>query len=302
MKLEEIQNGNNVAETIKSLTGPDNVFLVDASLLIEKNENKFFVANPTTPVKLSIGHEEELVAMALKLNSASMAIKWYYKTYRPDDYILHNQKRDWTKTCRLRTKTVDKWMAKFKKSGYHRLRSIKKLVEARPKTGLNSIPTIKLTECQKNILVSQNIESGQSARDSIKSFVKEHFPKEFINHEIYDDWDRCSITVNKVNNWVRNVNTAGCITPTWKYPSSNKHSRKLAEDLLRAECEIEEMKRSCKNKLEMASNLTGTRLAVKMGISRKTANRYLNILERQGQEDCCTRRQVLNKKKMENMR
>ena len=164
-------------------------------------------------------------------------------------------------------------MIKLKKTGYHRPRMIKKMAEERPKTGLNSvIPTITLTEEQKLTLASQSI--GQSTRESIRTYVQEHFPQEFTNHEMYDDWEKCSITVNKVYRWIKNVKTAGTATVPWKFPSSSHSKRKHEEGLVRAKSEIEEIKKS-------ACNLTGGKLAEKMGICRSTANKYLNILERQ---------------------
>lgn len=117
--------------------------------------------DPPNILKLSIAHEEELVAMALKLDSGMKGIKWYYKKYRPDDHKRHNQKRDWAKNCQIRRQTVTKFMTNFKKSGYHRLHSIKKMAKSlRPDTGVNSIQTISLTEQQQQMLMSKIIEHG----------------------------------------------------------------------------------------------------------------------------------------------
>lgn len=303
-ELEEIENNDaTIMQPFdqQPTESPDSMFLASP---VKEKVTKFFVANPRSlkgtykdTLKLSISHEEELVAMALKLNSPAKAIKWYYKTYRPDDYACHNQQKNWSKNCKLKHQTVEKWVNKFKEFGYHRQKNIKKIISGtRPETGENSIPNITLTEYQKNIICSKRAE--QSSIDCIKAFVQENYPKEYINHELYDDWDQCSITVNKINNWMKNLSNHGCVTVTRKYPSSTKNTRKSEEGLLRAESEIEEIKKSCKNKLELASNLTGRNLAIKMGVSRTTANRYLNILEGQGQIEVRQgRRQVLNKKK-----
>ena len=122
-------------------------------------------------LKLSISHEEELVAMAIKMNSPMKAIKWYYQKYRPDDHKRHCQNHDWSKNCRIRKSTVAKFMINFKKSGYHRLNHIKKMAQKlRPETGVNSIQNISLTEYQQHILVSKIIENGAcSYQDAIKA-------------------------------------------------------------------------------------------------------------------------------------
>ena len=236
-------------------------------------------------MKLSTSHEEELVDMAIKLSSPMKGIKWYYETYRPEDFKRHNKKRDWKKNCRLCWMTVKKWMTNFNKVGYHRPNKIRKIGQlTRPKEGINRIQPISLTENQKNILVQSAIENKKITK-TIKAFVQVHFPKEYTNHENYNDWERCSINKNKVAYWVRNVKNLGCTTrPTPKY-SSKKREKKLEEELLRAKGVIEEFKKQCKNKLDMGLSgyevmLTGPKLAAKMGVSRSTGRRYLNILEK----------------------
>ena len=135
--------------------------------------------DPKNPLKLSTSHEEELVVMAIKLNSAVKGIKWYYQTYRPDDFKRHNDKRDWTKNCRLHRSVVHLLMKKFNKTGYHRLRNIKVIGQlARPKEGINSLQTITLTEYQKNILVHTAFTNAGGAQEAIKARLK---IKRFIN-------------------------------------------------------------------------------------------------------------------------
>ena len=113
----------------------------------------------------------------------------------------------------------------------------------------------------------------------IKTFVKKHHPKEYNNFEIYNDWDQCSITVGQLNRWRKNVITSGCVNVDWKLSSNKYRTQQLAEGLHRAKSEIEEIKKKCKNNLDLAYRLTGRKLASKLDISKTTANKYLNILE-----------------------
>ena len=92
------------------LLEPDELLVKDAPI---QNED------PTKPLKLSIDHEEELVVKAIKLGSAANAIKWYYQTYRPENFKSHNEKKDWKKNCRIKYQTVQKWMIKYNKVGCH---------------------------------------------------------------------------------------------------------------------------------------------------------------------------------------
>ena len=232
-------------------------------------------------LKLSIQHEEQLVAKAIETNSCMNGIKWYYKTYRPDDYKRHKEKRDWTKNCKIRRNVVFRWMQKFKETGYHRPGlQPRPQRPKRPKTGVDS-ETITLSEYQKNLLVSEAMESGVSRGKTIKAFVKVHFPNEYINFEIYNDWDQCSITRSKLSNWINNVQTIGCLKrPVVPYPKNCKQRQKLSENLRLAKSMIEEIKNAAKGTLDLANGLSASMLAGKMGISRTTANKYLNILER----------------------
>ena len=87
-------------------------------------------------------------------------IKWYYETYRPEEYKCHNEKRDWSKNCRISRRRVLEWMIKFKRTGYHRPNKIKQIGQvARPEDGINRLQPITLTECQKNMLVQTCIEN-----------------------------------------------------------------------------------------------------------------------------------------------
>ena len=82
-----------------------------------------------------------------------------------------------------------------------------------------------------------------------------------------------------MNYWIRNVKNFGCISrPTPKY-NSKKRKKKYEEELLRAKGEIEEIKKQCKDKSDMAFKLTGPKLATKLGVCQSTANKYLRILE-----------------------
>ena len=126
-----------------------------------------------TKLKLSITHEEELVVKAIKYGSAMKGIKWYYETYRPEDFKRHNDKRDWSKNCRVGRARVNLWMKKFEKTGYHRLDKIKVIGQlARPKEGINSLQTITLTEYQKNILVHTAFTNEWTAQKTIKARLK----------------------------------------------------------------------------------------------------------------------------------
>ena len=117
----------------------------------------------------------------------------------------------------------------------------------------------------------------------VKKFVQHNYPNEYTNHELYNDWNRCSITVGKVSNWLQNVKATGRVNLPIANSKSNSiryQTKKLAENLLIAKIEIDKIKKDCKNKLEMASKLTSRKLAAKMGIHFTTANKYLNILEK----------------------
>lgn len=250
----------------------------------EPPAKRFFTGIRSTmeTLKLSLVHEKELVAKAIELNSARAGIKWHYETYRPEDYKCHNEKRDWNKNCRIKRQTVLTWMKKFKKSGNHRQRPMKNQMDGptRPESGPNSMPVIKLTDDQKDLLIKTCTEQGQSARKAIKEFFRVHFPKEHENHDLYNDWDKCSIKKSTVMHWVKNVSDLGCIKKSWTYPSEDcKQSRQLGENLLVAEKMIDEIKNSSEGNKDLAVNLTASKLAGKMGISRSSANKYLNILE-----------------------
>ena len=99
------------------------------------------------------------------------AIKWYYQTYRPEDFKSHNERRDWTH-CRLQRATVHRWMNKFKRTGYHRTVDYHGRFGpdiARPES--DNISPIKLTPCEQNELVSI-AEEGGGNREAIKDRVK----------------------------------------------------------------------------------------------------------------------------------
>ena len=112
----------------------------------------------------------------------------------------------------------------------------------------------------------------------IKKFVQLNHPNEFADHEMYKDWDRCSITVNKVNNWVQNVKASGRINVPRQSDSIKYQTKMKAENLLKAKTEIDKIKNDCKNK-DMEFKLTGKKLASIMGIHCTTAHKYLKILE-----------------------
>ena len=259
-------------EVIEIHTGED--------IKIEPSE--FLEENPPIKLRLSIEHEEELVAKALELNSACKGIKWYYQKYRPEDFKYHNTKRDWTKNCQITGSVVFNWMQTFKETGYHkrtRRKKGQKQGPERPKTGPGSIQVITLSEYQKYLLVTEALKSKVSKRKTIKAFVKVHFPNEFINFEIYKDWDQCSITTSKLKGWVNNVNDLGCLNRP-RRPVFLGRARKLAEKLHLAKSIIEDIKNSSEGTLDLSNSVSRRQLVAKMGISKKTAIRYLNILER----------------------
>ena len=176
------------------------------------------------------------------------------------------------------------WMQTFKETGYHKRIRRKygariKIRPQRPKTGLGSIPIITLTDAQKHLLVNEALAPGISKNKAIKAFVRVHFPNEYINHDIYNDWDRCSITRNKLSGWMKNVNSFGCLARPRKPLFAFKRVQQLAEKLLMAKSIIADIKKKAKRKLDLAFTLTSSKLAARMGISRRTSNRYLNILE-----------------------
>ena len=123
--------------------------------------------DPKKSLKLSVAHEEKLVVRAVKLGSAAKGIKWYYQTYRPDDYNSHNQKRDWNKNCRLKYSTIQRWMDNFNKTGYHRKCKVQMM--ERPESV--TISTITLTEYQKYALVNTVIDGGMILK-TIKARVQ----------------------------------------------------------------------------------------------------------------------------------
>ena len=170
--------------------------------------------------------------------------------------------------------------ANLKKTKYHnivrRKKSDKNAIRSqRPKTGLGSIPIITLTDHQKHLLVHEALAPGISKLKAIKAFFQVHFPNEYINHDIYKDWDRCSITRSKLTGWMNNVNTLGCLNKPRK-PFFLGKVQDLAERLLTAKSIIADIKNSSKRKLDLTFTLTASKLAAKMGISRSTANKYLN--------------------------
>ena len=112
---------------------------------------------------------------AVKLGSAAKAIKWYYQTYRPEDFKSHNEKKDWKKNCRIGYTKIQKWMAKYNKTGYHR-RIIRM---ERPESGLNCISPITLTPFQQNMMVNTALEGG-GTRKAIKDRVKIGQLKDYI--------------------------------------------------------------------------------------------------------------------------
>ena len=108
-----------------------------------------------------------------------------------------------------------------------------------------------------------------------KSFVQEHFPTEYTNHEIYNDWENCSIKARELHRWKNNVKTFGCIKKPYIKADHKRRKKKLVEDLQRAKHEVEEIKKI------NGIKLTASKLASRMGIHVTTANRYLNILDGQ---------------------
>ena len=80
VRNKTVEHGINTESEHVSLA-PDSVFLQDYPLAEE---------NCSRRLELSIEHEEELVGKALYFNSAMKGIKWYYETYRPEDYELNN--------------------------------------------------------------------------------------------------------------------------------------------------------------------------------------------------------------------
>ena len=95
--------------------------------------------------------------------------------------------------------------ANLKKTKYHnivrRKKSDKNAIRSqRPKTGLGSIPIITVTDSQKHLLVNDALVPKMSRPKAIKAFIKVHFPNECINYDIYNDWNRCSITKGELKN------------------------------------------------------------------------------------------------------
>ena len=87
------------------------------------------------------------------------AIRNFFLKYHPDDYEEHQRNKDWIKKCALKRQTVHNWVNNFKKTGYHRLRGIRKIkrmiAPPRPDTGTESIFKIKPTDTQKSIMVHE---------------------------------------------------------------------------------------------------------------------------------------------------